>query len=48
MGLRIDKSKVGSARVFRPWGWNVVLIVDEEIKDALEANGIFGGKFEEV
>ncbi|QDE72035.1 hypothetical protein BHS09_36450 [Myxococcus xanthus] len=48
MGLRIDKSKVGAARVFRLWGWRVPLIVDEEIKDALEANGIFGGKFEEV
>ncbi|NOJ53454.1 MULTISPECIES: imm11 family protein [Myxococcus] len=48
MGLRIDKSKVGNVRVFRLWGWNMPIIVDEEIKDALEANGIFGGKFEEV
>ncbi|GHH00454.1 DUF1629 domain-containing protein [Comamonas sp. JC664] len=48
MGLRIDKSKVGDARVFRTWGWHSPIIVDEEIKDALEANGIFGGKFEEV
>ncbi|NOK05991.1 MULTISPECIES: DUF1629 domain-containing protein [Myxococcus] len=48
MGLRIDKSKVGTARVFRAWGWHSPIIVDEEIKDALEANGIFGGKFEEV
>jgi len=48
IGLRIDKSKVGDARVFRTWGWHSPLIVDEGIKDALEANGIFGGKFEEV
>lgn len=48
MGLRIDTSKVGDARVFRTWGWHSPIIVDEEIKDALEANGIFGGKFEEV
>ncbi|QDE84493.1 imm11 family protein [Myxococcus xanthus] len=47
-GLKIDKSKVGNVRVFRLWGWNMPIIVDEEIKDALEANGIFGGKFEEV
>ncbi|QDE84463.1 imm11 family protein [Myxococcus xanthus] len=47
-GLRIDKSKVGDARVFRLWGWYLPIILDEEIKDALEANGIFGGKFEEV
>ncbi|MBZ4412092.1 hypothetical protein K8640_28120 [Myxococcus sp. XM-1-1-1] len=47
-GLRIDKSKVGGVRVFRLWGWPLPLIVDEEVKEALEANGIFGGKFEEV
>lgn len=47
-GLRIDKSKVGDARVFRTWGWHAPLIVEEDIKDALEANGIFGGRFEEV
>ncbi|MCP3099864.1 hypothetical protein LZ198_13395 [Myxococcus sp. K15C18031901] len=47
-GLRIDKSKVGAARVFRTWGWGPALIVSEDIKDALEANGIFGGKFSEV
>ncbi|MCE9671840.1 hypothetical protein LY474_28945 [Myxococcus stipitatus] len=48
IGLRIDKSKVGDVRVFRLWGWNMPIIVDEEIKDALEANGIFGGRFDEV
>ncbi|WIG98734.1 DUF1629 domain-containing protein [Myxococcus sp. SDU36] len=48
IGLKIDKSKVGDARVFRTWGWSLPIIVDEEIKDALEANGILGGKFEEV
>ena len=48
IGLKIDKSKVGNARVFRTWGWSPPIIVDEGIKDALEANGIFGGKFEVV
>ncbi|MCP3103841.1 hypothetical protein LZ198_33675 [Myxococcus sp. K15C18031901] len=48
IGLRIDKSKVGGARVFRLWGWPLPIIVDEEVKDALEANGIFGASFEEV
>ncbi|MCE9670759.1 hypothetical protein LY474_23410 [Myxococcus stipitatus] len=48
IGLRIDKSKVGTARVFRLWGWRVPLVVDEDIKDALEANGISGGRFDEV
>ncbi|WP_338864690.1 imm11 family protein [Myxococcus stipitatus] len=47
-GLRIDKSRVGKTRAFRLWGWYMPIIVDEDLKDALEANGIFGGKFEEV
>ncbi|WP_408888155.1 imm11 family protein [Myxococcus faecalis] len=46
--LRIDKAKVGDARVFRTWGWHAPIIVDEDLKDALEANGIFGGRFDEV
>jgi len=47
-GLRIDKSKVRDARVFRLWGYHIPIIVDEEIKAALEVNGVVGGKFEEV
>ncbi|MBJ6764675.1 hypothetical protein JGU66_28235 [Myxococcaceae bacterium JPH2] len=48
IGLRIDKSKVGDARVFRTWGWLTPIIVDEEVKEALEAAGSSGGKFDEV
>ena len=47
-GLRIDKSKVGSACVFKTWGWRPALIVDEQIKAALEQTGISGGYFKEV
>ena len=46
--LRIDKTKVGNAKVFRPEGWEVVLIVAEELKDALERMGATGTHFEEV
>jgi hypothetical protein len=46
--MRIDKSKVGSAQVFRPEGWEVVLIISEEIKNALERMGATGTRFEEV
>jgi len=46
--MRIDKTKVGNAKVFRPEGWEVVLIVAEEIKDALERMGATGTHFEEV
>ncbi|HEX8704591.1 MAG TPA: DUF1629 domain-containing protein [Myxococcaceae bacterium] len=46
--LRIDKRKVGNARVFRPERWDVTLIVSGEIKDALERMGATGTRFEEV
>jgi hypothetical protein len=46
--LRIDKSKVGSAKVFRCEGWSGTLIVSEEIKDALDRMGATGTRFEEV
>ena len=46
--MRIDKATVGNTKVFRPEGWEVTLIVSEEIKDALERMGATGPKFEEV
>ncbi len=47
-GLRIDKSKVGDSLVFKTWGWPPALIVDGQIKVALERAGIVGGYFQEV
>ncbi len=47
-GLKVDPAKVGAAHIFRPWGWLVVLIVSEHVKQALEAEGITGIKFIEV
>jgi hypothetical protein len=46
--MRIDKVKVGNAKVFRPEGWSTALIVSEDIKDALERLGATGTRFEEV
>jgi hypothetical protein len=46
--LRIDKAKVGKTRVFRPEGWEVALIVSEEIKNAMESLGTTGTRFTEV
>ncbi|HEX8706267.1 MAG TPA: DUF1629 domain-containing protein [Myxococcaceae bacterium] len=46
--LRIDKTKVEGARVFRPEGWDVALVVSGEIKEALERMGATGTRFEEV
>jgi uncharacterized protein DUF1629/suppressor of fused protein SUFU len=47
-GMRIDPSKVGNAKVFRPWGWRVALIVSEDVKEALERTGATGLYFTEV
>ncbi|NPC52290.1 hypothetical protein D7X99_38085 [Corallococcus sp. AB032C] len=47
-GMRIDKAKVGDAKIFRPWGWNVSLIVSEDLKTALERTGATGMYFTEV
>ena len=47
-GLKVDPEKIGGAHIFRPWGWLVVLIVSEHIKQAMEAEGITGIKFLEV
>jgi hypothetical protein len=47
-GLRIDPSKVGDARVFRPWGYRGTLLVSEEVKEALERTGATGLEFTEV
>ncbi len=47
-GMRIDPTKVGDARIFRPWGWPVALIVSEDLKQAMEAEGITGTRFIEV
>ena len=47
-GMRIDPSQVGDAKIFRPQGWAIVLIVREDIKDALEGMGATGTTFEEV
>jgi hypothetical protein len=46
--MRIDKDKVGSAKVFRCEGWTGPLIVSGELKDALERMGATGTRFEEV
>jgi len=46
--LRIDKARVGNAQVFRPEGWQVALIVSEQIKEAMDRMGATGTRFEEV
>jgi hypothetical protein len=45
--MRIDPSKVGGARIFRTWGWPV-LVVSEDLKEAMEREEITGTRFTEV
>lgn len=47
-GLKVDPERTAGARIFRPWGWKVVLIVSESLKQALEQEGITGTRFVEV
>ncbi|MCK8497623.1 MULTISPECIES: imm11 family protein [Myxococcus] len=47
-GMRIDRTKAGAARVFRTWGWEIAVIISEDIKVALERAKVTGAKFEEV
>ncbi|WP_093525989.1 imm11 family protein [Stigmatella erecta] len=46
--MKIDPARTGDARVFRPIGWEGVLIVSEEIKRALESLNATGAKFENI
>lgn len=48
IGMRIDTSKVGPAKVFRTSGWTMALIVSEDIKLALEHARTTGAKFTPV
>jgi hypothetical protein len=43
--MRIDPAKVGGARIFRPWGWRVALVISEDIKNAMEDSGLSGTRF---
>nr|WP_146210243.1 DUF1629 domain-containing protein [Vitiosangium sp. GDMCC 1.1324] len=47
-GLRIDPTQVGGVHLFRPWGWEIALIVSESIKEAMQRPGVTGARFEEV
>ena len=46
-GMRIDPTKVGDARLFRTWGWPV-LVVAEDIRQAMEQEALTGPRFVEV
>src|SRR5690242_5123716 len=48
VGMRIDPTKVGDARIFRTGGWSLGLIISEALMQAVEQEGITGPRFVEV
>ncbi|ADO76082.1 Conserved uncharacterized protein [Stigmatella aurantiaca DW4/3-1] len=47
-GLRIGPVKAGNARVFHLWGYSLPIILDEEVKAALEQSGCAEATFTAV
>lgn len=47
-GLRIDPTGVGNVHIFRPWGWQIAMIVSERVKLAMEEEDLVGPVFTEV
>jgi len=47
-GMRIDPSQVGDTHFFRPWGWQITIIISERVKQALEEACVTGTRFTEV
>jgi len=41
----LDITRAGDARLFRLWGWEMMVIVREDVKTAIEDAGITGGRF---
>jgi hypothetical protein len=48
VGMKVDPEKIGDANLFRPWGWQGILLVSERFKLALEQEGLSGPIFMEV
>lgn len=48
VGMKVDPEKIGDANLFRPWGWQGILLVSERFKLALEQERLSGPSFMEV
>lgn len=44
----IDSKKTGDVPLFRLWGWEMMVIVREDVKQAIEKAGITGCEFREI
>jgi hypothetical protein len=46
--LRLNSAILGTANLFRVWGWNIALVCSSTLKTALESIRVTGVKFEQV
>jgi hypothetical protein len=44
----INSEKIGNVPIFRLWGWELMVIVREDVKQAVEEAGIIGCVFREI
>jgi hypothetical protein len=44
----IDSKKIGDVPIFRLWGWEMMILVREDVKRAIEEAGITGCIFREI
>jgi hypothetical protein len=44
----IDSTKLSDAPIFRLWGWEIMVVVREDVKQAIEEAGITGCVFREI
>jgi hypothetical protein len=44
----LDTTKIGDVRVFRVWGWDVMVVVGGDVKQAIEEAGMTGCRFTEI
>jgi hypothetical protein len=44
----IDSKKIGDAPIFRLWGWEMMVVVRENVKQVIEEAGITGCMFREI
>ncbi len=47
-GLKVDPARIEDAHIFRTWGWHMAIIVSEQLKQALEQEGVSGVKYIEA
>ncbi|QRN97664.1 hypothetical protein JRI60_00815 [Archangium violaceum] len=40
--MSIDPTRARGTNIVRPWGWTLALVVSEDLKEAIEREGLTG------